>query len=150
MDRPYSPLEEEQSNAAWWFTFKLTMSLLTLSLIVVVGVVWARQNPSTEAERHAFRMAQAEAFYATSCGSCHGMQGQGRRLLDAPPLDSTGQAWQYSDAEIIELMKNGGEKMPGLQVEPSDQELEAVVLYIKQWWTPEQLANQPVDQPATE
>ncbi|QAA93196.1 c-type cytochrome [Pollutimonas thiosulfatoxidans] len=105
---------------------------------------------------------QGKAIYANNCAACHGesLQGQpnwrermpnGR--LPAPPHDKTGHTWHHPDAMLVDMVKNG--LVPGRTAPPgyvsdmpayrhvlSDQEISAVLSYIKSSWPPKVLAAQ--------
>ena len=105
---------------------------------------------------------QGKAIYANNCAACHGesLKGQpnwrdrmpnGR--LPAPPHDKTGHTWHHPDAMLVDMVKNG--LVPGKTAPPgyvsdmpayrdilSDQEIIAVLAYIKSSWPPKVLAAQ--------
>ncbi|PLC48633.1 hypothetical protein CR159_17450 [Pollutimonas subterranea] len=105
---------------------------------------------------------QGRAIYANNCAACHGesLQGQpnwrdrmpnGR--LPAPPHDKTGHTWHHPDAMLVDMVKNG--LVPGKTAPPSyvsdmpayrdilsDQEIIAVLAYIKSNWPPKVLEAQ--------
>ncbi len=105
---------------------------------------------------------QGKAIYANNCAACHGesLQGQpnwrdrmpnGR--LPAPPHDKTGHTWHHPDAMLVDMVKNG--LVPGKTAPPgyvsdmpayrdilSDQEIIAVLAYIKSRWPPKVLEAQ--------
>ena len=88
--------------------------------------------------------SDGKALYGIYCMGCHGDQGQGYILPDAPPLNAEGKVWQYSDDEIIEfIIRDGGELMPSMDDSLTDEEMALINAYIKEWWTPEQREAQP-------
>ena len=88
--------------------------------------------------------SDGKALYGIYCMGCHGDQGQGYILPDAPPLNAEGKVWQYSDDEIIEfIIRDGGELMPSMEDSLTDEEMLLINAYIKEWWTPEQREAQP-------
>lgn len=40
------------------------------------------------------------------------------------------------------MIRNGGFTMPAIGPDWSDEEITAVIAYIKEWWTPQQRASQ--------
>src|SRR3546814_19261548 len=93
-----------------------------------------------------------------SSGLCHGatLQGQANwreRMpngkLPAPPHDKTGHTWHHPDAMLVDIVKNGlvpGKTAPAGYVSDmpayrdilSDQEIIAVLTYIKSSWGTEE------------
>jgi mono/diheme cytochrome c family protein len=91
------------------------------------------------------------SLYKTNCASCHGAQLEGQpdwrsRLpngrLPPPPHDETGHTWHHSDAQLFRIVKEGlGAIAPGYETDMpafadrmSDDEIRAVIDYIKTTW----------------
>ncbi len=92
------------------------------------------------------------AIYLKNCASCHGASLEGqpdwRHLnaagrLPAPPLNGTGHAWRHSDAELFHLIKFSvlDQAGPGYQTDMpawdgklSDDDIRAVVVFVKSTW----------------
>ncbi|WP_269494526.1 c-type cytochrome [Castellaniella sp. S9] len=105
---------------------------------------------------------QGKAIYANNCAACHGesLQGQpnwrermANGRLPAPPHDKTGHTWHHPDAMLIDMVKNG--LVPGKTAPPgyqsdmpaygavlTDEEIIAVLAYIKSTWPPKVLQAQ--------
>jgi len=102
----------------------------------------------------AARLALGGRVYAQHCASCHGAKLEGqpdwrRRLpngrLPAPPHDETGHTWHHADALLFALTKQGlvppyapagyESDMPAFGQTLSDEEIWAVLAYIKSHWT---------------
>ncbi|NYT62806.1 cytochrome c [Alcaligenaceae bacterium] len=105
---------------------------------------------------------QGKVIYANNCASCHGESLQGQpdwrqRLpsgrLPAPPHDKTGHTWHHPDAMLVDIVKNG--LVPGKTAPPryesdmpaygdvlTDEEIVAVITYIKSTWPPKVLQAQ--------
>lgn len=97
-------------------------------------------------------VSRGEKIYEEECASCHGgnLEGQPnwRQRLDngrlpAPPHDASGHTWHHADKQLFELTKfgpaalvGGGYEsdMPGYQESLSDDEIVAVLSYIKSTW----------------
>ena len=93
-----------------------------------------------------------QQLYATTCAACHGANLQGQpdwkhRLangrMPAPPHDVTGHTWHHSDRDLFNLtrlgvaavMGDGYESdMPAFGGKLSDDEIKAVLDYIKSTW----------------
>ena len=95
---------------------------------------------------------QGGAIYAESCAACHGAQLKGqpdwrRRTEDgrmpAPPHDDSGHTWHHADRDLFTITKHGvGAVVPGYESDMpafagllSDDEVKAVLAYIKTSWS---------------
>ena len=97
-------------------------------------------------------LALGAAVYAQSCASCHGAALEGEPdwrsrlpsgLLPAPPHDETGHTWHHADDALFRITKEGPaavigggyeSAMPGFGDVLSDDEIRAVLAYIKSTW----------------
>lgn len=104
-------------------------------------------------------VALGREIYATQCASCHGGSGEGQQGWElataenplAPPHDGTGHTWEHPDAALIELTRTGlstiacrtldSEAMPKFDEILGDEEIVAVLSYIKSTW-PEHIRRQ--------
>ncbi len=95
------------------------------------------------------QVAQGEEVYALYCAACHGAQGEGQPnwktpledgSLPAPPHDSTGHTWHHADGQLKSIIANGNKlifpqsKMPAFGEQLSDEEITAVIAFIKTFW----------------
>jgi len=99
---------------------------------------------------------QGADIYQQQCASCHGAELRGQPdwrqrdtngLLPAPPHDETGHTWHHADDLLFEITKYGAARvindpayqsaMPAYENTLSDQEIIAVLSFIKSRW-PEQ------------
>lgn len=100
------------------------------------------------------RVAQGAQVYAQHCAACHGatLAGQPdwrRRLpsgrMPAPPHDESGHTWHHPDGVLFGITKNGvvppyapkdyASDMPAFGASLSDEQIWAVLAYIKSHWT---------------
>jgi cytochrome c oxidase subunit II len=96
------------------------------------------QHAAMKAAVHAVSSADFDVFLATHaesspavgeetfdgvCAKCHGMEGQGTD--EAPPI-----AGRRFDATTIQLIKNGGTRMPAVGEEWSDAQIAATIRYL--------------------
>ncbi len=120
---------------------KITIRLAALLLAATVLPVSA-QDDSLAGER----------LYQENCASCHGANLQGQadwrsRLptgrLPAPPHDASGHTWHHTDRVLLDIVKrgtaaivgNGYESdMPGFKEVLTDEEITAIIDYIKSTW----------------
>jgi mono/diheme cytochrome c family protein len=101
----------------------------------------------------------AEA-YAAECASCHGADLAGQpdwqtRLPDgtypAPPHDASGHTWHHPDALLLDYIRRGGaaliggsfkSNMPGFADRLTEDQIQAVLDFIKSTWPAEVRATQ--------
>jgi mono/diheme cytochrome c family protein len=100
---------------------------------------------------------KGERIYLENCAACHGADLEGEPnwrtpdkdgLMPAPPHDRTGHTWHHSEKLLFELTKFGitetvglkdhSTRMPAYDGILSDDEIVAVLSYIKSHW-PEDL-----------
>ena len=99
-----------------------------------------------------------EGLYKTQCAACHGANLEGQSddwrtrdangFLPAPPHDETGHTWHHADDLLFEITKYGPaavigdttyqSNMPAYKDVLSDDEIVAVLSYIKHSWPEEQ------------
>lgn len=141
-------------------------SLLAFAAVIAAAaVLWqpGAEKPAPSADPDDSRqVALGEIVYRTHCAACHGgnLEGQpnwrvrkpdGR--LPAPPHDASGHTWHHPDEHLFALTKQGvapplapegyESDMPGFAASLSDDEIWAVLAYIKRRWPPEIRARQP-------
>ena len=92
-----------------------------------------------------------QALFLGYCASCHGANLEGQpnwmvRLpngrLPAPPHDDTGHTWHHSDEQLLRIVRDGlaaiapgyETDMPAFGGKLDDQEIIAILDYIKQSW----------------
>jgi mono/diheme cytochrome c family protein len=98
-------------------------------------------------------------LYATGCASCHGANLEGQEnwavrrpdgKLPAPPHDQSGHTWHHRDRVLFDITKRGpaaypagyATDMPAFGDRLSDQEIAAIVAYIKSTWPKDILERQ--------
>jgi mono/diheme cytochrome c family protein len=104
-------------------------------------------------------VALGAKVYAQECASCHGANLEGQpnwkhRLpngrLPAPPHDDSGHTWHHADRVLFAIVKNGlvppyalpgyESDMPAFAGKLSDEEMWAVLSFIKSHWSREVLS----------
>lgn len=96
--------------------------------------------------------AQGRRIYAEYCASCHGADLEGQPnwklplpsgRLPAPPHDASGHTWHHPDALLFRIVKEGTAAvvgggyetdMPGFAEVLSDDQIDAVLGFIKSQW----------------
>ncbi len=93
-------------------------------------------------------VALGRQVYEAQCASCHGINLEGQAdspegTLPAPPHDETGHTWHHNDVYLVESIKLGGARlsssqgvsaMPAYENILSDEQIGAVLSYIKSAW----------------
>ncbi len=131
-----------------------------VSLIILVVLLLADGSGNSTDLSIDEVVAQGRQIYTTNCASCHGVNLEGQPdwqqanpdgSLRAPPHDETGHTWHHNDTALIESIKLGGARlpanvgtstMPAYNVILTDQEIVAVLTYIKSTWPNDILATQ--------
>ena len=110
-------------------------------------------------------VAKGRSIYMAACASCHGRRLQGQALWQvmdqyagrrAPPHDATGHTWRHSDEDLFCKTKTGRfpaarahstTYMPSFSGNLSDQEILAVLAFIKSSWPAGMRASQAMLNP---
>ncbi len=142
-----------------WFTIGFT-TILVIGLVALVLLrgpqpAGGRADPTNER-----LVAQGRIVYGQYCASCHGPNLEGQPSWQealpeggrpAPPHDETGHTWHHADELLFEIVQKGPEsstlpgyvyRMPAFGGALSDDEIWAVLAYIKSTWPPDILAAQ--------
>ena len=133
--------------------------------VVLWLAVFGAAFPAPASERGATAGAAAgeargHAVYVQHCARCHGVDLEGeanwrRRKpngrLPAPPHDGTGHTWHHSDDALFRVTKFGSSAvaggtyesdMPGFEKVLSDDDIWAVIAFIKSRWPVDILKRQ--------
>jgi mono/diheme cytochrome c family protein len=124
--------------------------LLAALVFVLVKMGPAELFPSGDGARP--QLALGRSVYDTRCAICHGRNLEGqpnwqRRMsngrMPAPPHDASGHTWHHPDDVLIGVTRNGlkpyaGDNyesdMPAFAGTLGNEEIEAVIAYIKSTW----------------
>ncbi len=119
--------------------------------MLLAGAARADDGHFADADSDAL-VTKGAQVYRDNCSSCHGRRLQGQALWQlkdqylgrrAPPHDATGHTWQHSDEDLFVMTKSGKfpgapkdltSYMPGFDQRLSDDEIVAVLAYIKANW----------------
>ena len=107
-------------------------------------------------------IALGKQVYDTYCASCHGVHLEGEAnwkeqnedgSFRAPPHDASGHTWHHADSLLIESVELGGVRFEGMNIGGTsnmpafgdvltDEEVTAVLTYIKSTWPEETRTTQ--------
>lgn len=143
------------------------LSAIAVASLVVISSFIQVQAGNAEAQDVTFlgqhvtadQIIRGKNIYAESCASCHGKNLEGqqnwkRRLengrMPAPPHDESGHTWHHSDQDLFAMTKFGvGSIIPGYESDMlafeeilSDEEIAAVLAFIKSTWPKRQRETQ--------
>ena len=136
--------------------------LLVALFIAGAGYFSLRATDRQAAAPHGLRPVDPQVLhvgariYAQQCAACHGAKGEGQPdwrdrgpdgLLPAPPHDASGHTWHHPDEQLFAITKQGLARlinqpdyrtaMPAYDGVLSDDEIVAVLSWIKAQWPPE-------------
>jgi len=101
-------------------------------------------------------ISEGETIYQINCAACHGINGEGEPNWKTPKEDGTypapphtvdGHTWHHSDALLFQIIEGGGDSleipnfksnMPAFGDVLTDDEIIAVLIYLKSIWPAEQ------------
>lgn len=124
---------------------------LTATIAVILAACTAASPPAASPET----LQLGARLYAENCQTCHGdRQGKGR-IPAAPSHGPDGHTWHHSDRNLREVILNGATemteqmrrmmgvpddapRMPAWKDKLSQDDINAILAYIKTFWTDEQ------------
>ncbi len=131
--------------------------------VAVVALAWALpwlNDATTTSDASATTFALGKKLYAERCASCHGSRLEGQAdwksplpsgRLPAPPHDASGHTWHHSDGVLFRVTRDGPAAVVGGGYESdmpafgnilSDEDILAVLAFIKSTWPERQRAYQ--------
>lgn len=128
-----------------------------LVAFLCIALVWqACTGPGSSGAGAEDRLvARGAQLYATHCVGCHGDREGGGALTGVPSHGPDGHTWHHSDRNLTDIILNGsgemGEmmrrmmgvpqetpRMPAFKGTLSENDVRAILAYIKTFWTDEQ------------
>ncbi|MDH3286618.1 MAG: c-type cytochrome [Betaproteobacteria bacterium] len=142
------------------FRQKLGIAVMSAALLFLAGAIvlaLLKDGESPADPDNAEQVARGKPLYDKYCAACHGARLEGQvnwRLklpngrMPAPPHDASGHTWHHPDAILFGITKHGPvpgkyappnsqSDMPGFEKTLSDQDIWAVLAYIKSSWPPD-------------
>lgn len=137
-----------------------------VAVVIIVSAaawgLWALSSSDVADPNDTRQVARGKAVYAANCAICHGTNLEGQSnwrirksdgRLPAPPHDETGHTWHHPDEQLFRITKSGlkpplapkgyESDMPAFRDTLTDDEIWAVLAFIKSQWPQEVLARQP-------
>src|SRR5687768_16880141 len=119
--------------------------------LLLLGIAYFVAWPLLQSRSSAGQIEVGRLLYAQHCAACHGVNLEGQPnwqtrkadgKLPAPPHDETGHTWHHSDDQLFRITKLGvsavvpsyQSDMIGFGDKMSDDEVRAVIEYIKSTW----------------
>ena len=135
------------------------MKLITgIAIIALLIGACGKENPesSTGAESDSAHdrrfspesLLRGVRLYQELCAACHGPEAQGHpdwsnpKVVAAPPLNGTGNAWKRSKQEMIAIIKKGANRhgtavMPGWSGRLSESDIDDIINWYQALWPPD-------------
>jgi mono/diheme cytochrome c family protein len=111
------------------------MRLFCLLVIVAAAFQVSLTSLAMTHETNESSPRSAAELYAKQCASCHGKDGRAKTLKAKlnHARDLSDRAWQddASDERIFNAIMNGKRKMPSFSKKLSEQEIDALVSYVR-------------------
>ncbi|MGB7287320.1 MAG: cytochrome c [Salaquimonas sp.] len=143
-------------------TPKIIALILWLVTVIFAAIVWwmlPTEHNSTsnllQTDNHSI-VSLGKELYGIQCASCHGVNLEGQEdwqtrdtegFLPAPPHNENGHTWHHPDEVLFKITKFGVAKaanlenyrsnMPAYEKVISDEEIIAVLSYLKSQWPKE-------------
>ncbi|MCI0429372.1 MAG: c-type cytochrome [Rhodospirillales bacterium] len=129
-----------------------------LTILAAAGgaVYWWRSSRVPRIDPNdAAQVAEGHSVYAAQCARCHGANLEGQPnwkerqangRLPAAPHDASGHTWHHPDSDLFGITKHGlapyapagyQSDMPAFDGTLSDDQIAAVLAYIKSTWPPD-------------
>lgn len=143
-----------------------------LIVLVIISLMMSACTTGRSDEQYIATNPEAytlgQQVYIQNCASCHGENGEGQfpdapmqpdstGRIGAPPHNGEGHTWHHDDDLLYQIVREGGMgnaqmfyPMPAFGEHLSEEEIEAVIFYIRTFWTEEQRQSQQAISNATQ
>ena len=106
-------------------------------LVLFLIFAFARVTRTNASEGTPGAPDSAKAIFDSKCASCHGKDGRAKSLhaRHVHARDFTDAGWQnnVSDERLFNSISNGRGKMPSFKKKFSEQQIDALVTYVRQF-----------------
>lgn len=141
-------------------SFAIGFGVVFVAGLIVLAILHAIDGAGLADPTNQMQVRIGQTIYAVHCASCHGtrLEGQPNWKQElpaggrpAPPHDATGHTWHHADGLLFDIVKHGGQAsspseytnlMPAFGGTLGDDEIWAVLAYIKSTWPPDIRATQ--------
>jgi mono/diheme cytochrome c family protein len=131
-----------------------------LTGLVLIGTAFACSNERPDRQPLEDPVLQRGVqLYNAHCLGCHGGATGGTMMDIPPPHNARGHTWHHPDCQLRDIIRNGsgamGEvmrrmmnvpesvpRMPAFRDTLNEEDIAAILAYIKTWWTEEQRRTQ--------
>ncbi len=134
----------------------LLSAAIAVSLGAAVALNWSTAATVGADPDNPSQVSLGREIYADNCASCHGAKLEGQQdwkirkpdgRLPAPPHDASGHTWHHPEQQLFRIIKIGVKPplapegyesdMPAFGEVLTDEEIWAVLAFIKSTWPPE-------------
>lgn len=140
----------------------LILAIVVAVLLSASSALYFNSRGPSQRLNDTQRIARGQDVYATYCASCHGANLEGQDnwqqrgvdgLLPAPPHDASGHTWHHPDQLLFKITKLGTaalvggdykSTMMGFGDQLSDEDIDAVIGFIKSRW-PEEIRRRQAE-----
>ena len=113
-------------------------------MVALTACAGGTPSDNTDDEPTADTLARGAELYAANCQVCHGDRDGRGGTGGAPPHNEEGHTWHHPDAQLKDWVLNG--KLPGAMPafghQLTEEDVEAILAFIKTWWTEDQRETQ--------
>lgn len=115
-------------------------------LIILLLILTACGNNTVD-DDDSQALAIGQELYEENCLSCHGGESGGEISDSPPPHNQNGHTWHHPDCLLTEITLRGPAawggtpgpgSMPAFEGQLTGDDVDAILAYIKTWWTDEQ------------
>jgi len=135
------------------FNFMFVCLVAFLAIVTSIRLSSATEKDHLTTFVKSGPIVTGENIYHTNCASCHGADLEGEPnwqspkengIYPAPPHNDAGHTWHHADQVLFDYTKKGGNfivlsdfksGMPGFENILSDEQIWAVLNYIKSQWS---------------
>ncbi len=131
-------------RAVRFFRFRWIPVALAAVILVACGGGSSTDSPFP-IEITSQRVAAGEQVYAANCATCHGEVSGPPALPGSPPHGEDGHTWHHADRHLFAWILDrppAAQLMPAFRGTLSDDEVYAVLAYIKSEWPDDILSRQ--------